>query len=717
MEEDKMLSASHGGGAKATNIIRGAIVGLCIIVFLGYIMMWCIMPTDTYYNKWVPHIMASTNSTYFGLQGPIMLDFTFPILFIAVMGCIYTHLGKGMESSDKKKDPFKKLRRPMIIKGLGIVSWIELFFFAMFILLCLWYFSSFMHFWYEKINMEAMSRGDKLWQAKLERFALVIGLAGNVCLTFLFFPVTRGSSILAFLGLTSEASIKYHIWLGHLSMTMFTAHGFSYLIYWALTHRLSEALKWDEMWDQTYVNNIAGELCLLSGLVMWSTTFPSIRRRMFEVFYYTHNLYILFVIFYILHKGLFFICIMLPGMYLFVIDRFLRFLQSRQKVRLVSARVLPCETVELNFSKSRALNYTPTSTMFVNIPIISKLQWHPFTVTSNSHLEPDTLSVVIKCEGSWTKKLYDLISSPSSVDRLQASIEGPYGPPTTHFLRHDMLVMASGGSGITPFISIIRDLMFMSSARKCKTPKLLLISTFRNSSHLSMLDLLLPVSGASAGSCCNLDLQIEAYVTREKVQPLEKAEPARIIRFRPLPSDSPISPNLGKNSWLWLAAIISSSFVIFLLILGIITRYYIYPIDHNTNKVNLMTQRTVLTTLIICFSIAITATAAFLWNKNQNVKETKQIQDLEDSTTGGSSGSMHDAADRELESLPHQSLVKSMKVHYGARPDLKRILLQSKGSSVGALVCGPKQMRHDVAAICSSGLAENLHFESISFSW
>ena len=71
MEEDKMLSAPHGGGAKAkaTNIIRGAIVGLCIIVFIGYIMMWFIMPTDTYYNKWVPHIMASTNSTYFGLQG------------------------------------------------------------------------------------------------------------------------------------------------------------------------------------------------------------------------------------------------------------------------------------------------------------------------------------------------------------------------------------------------------------------------------------------------------------------------------------------------------------------------------------------------------------------------------------------------------------------------------------------------------------------------
>lgn len=45
------------------------------------------------------------------------------------------------------------------------------------------------------------------------------------------------------------------------------------------------------------------------------------------------------------------------------------------------------------------------------------------------------------------------------------------------------------------------------------------------------------------------------------------------------------------------------------------------------------------------------------------------------------------------------------------------ILMEHKEPSVGVLVCGPKSMRHDVANICSSGLAENLHFESISFSW
>lgn len=111
-------------------------------------------------------------------------------------------------------------------------------------------------------------------------------------------------------------------------------------------------LKWDASWDMNYVSNLAGEISLVFGLILWATTFPRIRRNMFELFYYTHHLYILFILFFFLHKGPFFICIMLPGFYLFLIDRFLRFLQSRQKVCLLSARLLPCQAMELNFSKS-----------------------------------------------------------------------------------------------------------------------------------------------------------------------------------------------------------------------------------------------------------------------------------------------------------------------------------------------------------------------------
>lgn len=72
--------------------------------------------------------------------------------------------------------------------------------------------------------------------------------------------------------------------------------------------------------------------------------------------------------------------------------------------------------------------------MFINVPKVSKLQWHPFTVTSSCNMERNNLSVAIKTEGSWSNKLYRELSS-SALDHLDVSVEGPYGPSTSHFLR------------------------------------------------------------------------------------------------------------------------------------------------------------------------------------------------------------------------------------------------------------------------------------------
>lgn len=81
------------------------------------------------------------------------------------------------------------------------------------------------------------------------------------------------------------------------------------------------------------------------------------------------------------------------------------------------------------------LEYTPTSIIFINVPSISKAQWHPFTITSSSNLEPEKLCVMIKSEGSWSRKLYQMLSTPNSIDRLDVCVEGPYGPISTNFLR------------------------------------------------------------------------------------------------------------------------------------------------------------------------------------------------------------------------------------------------------------------------------------------
>ncbi|CAI9101897.1 OLC1v1000051C1 [Oldenlandia corymbosa var. corymbosa] len=698
------------------NAIQAVIMAIILVVSVGYIFMYIMAPTNLFRQKWLPKIRTAANSTYFGGQGPSMLMNTFPVLFVAVLGCWYLHSrNKTSGGGDHypKRGEVNALsgvwRRPIIIKGLGIVSGIELAFFLMFIVLLLWSYSVALHNNFDKITPKSAAKsGEKLWQARLENAALRLGIVGNTCLVFLFFPVARGSSVLPVFGLTSEASIKYHIWLGHIAMALFTAHGVCYVIFWAVTHRLSEMSEW----AKTGISNVAGELALLSGLVMWATTFPRIRRKFFELFFYIHHFYILFMFFFLLHVGISYFCYVLPAFYLFLVDRYLRYLQSRQNVRLVSARILPSQTLELNFSKTRGLTYTPTSILFLNVPSISRMQWHPFTISSSSNLESEQLSVIIKGDGSWTKKLHHILSSPSAVDHPDVSVEGPYGPISTDFLRHDLLVMVSGGSGITPFFSIIRELMHASETLKHKTPSILLLSFFKNSSDLTMLNLILP-NANSPTQISNLDLQIQAYVTREKQPDSPEANKnVRTIWFKPKTTDSPIAPILGQNGWLWLAAIISASFIIFLILVGIITRYYIYPIDHDTNKIFSTSSRSLLNMLVLCMSMVIVATVVFLWNKKQNAMESKQIQNF-----GGVASPNSYNADRELESLPQQSLVLATNVHYGVRPDLKRILFERKESSVGVLVCGPKKLRHEVANICSSGLGANLHFESISFSW
>ncbi|KAL3810531.1 hypothetical protein ACJIZ3_000689 [Penstemon smallii] len=706
---------SHGGN----NTIRAAIMVVVMIIFAGYLFLWVMAPTNPYRQTWLPTLRAKTTTTYFGTnQGANYLTFPIPILLIAALGCVYLHLGKKSRDNHMIKGTNEDRRmaiwkRPMIIKGLGVVSRIELAFFLMFIALLVWSFATYLNISFAQITPKsAAKKGEKVWEAKLDTAALRLGLVGNIALSFLFFPVTRGSSVLPLFGLTSEASVKYHIWLGHIVMTLFTAHGLCYIIFWAATHELSEMLKW----ENTGVSNVAGELSLLAGLMLWATTFPRIRRKMFELFFYIHHFYILFIIFFVLHVGISYTCLMLPGFFLFMIDRYLRFLQSRRHIRLLSARVLPCQTVELNFSKAKGLSYTPTSIIFMNISTISKLQWHPFTITSSSNLESDKLSVLIKSEGTWSNKLYQLLSTSPSIDHLDVSIEGPYGPASPDFLRHDLLVMVSGGSGITPFISIIRDLIHTSEKMKSKIPEILLVSSFKNTADLTMLGVILPISGAPS-EFSNLKLQIEAYVTREEEPATQEKKTIRTIWFKPNPCDAPITPILGQNSWLWLGAIISSSFIIYLIFIGILTRFYIYPIDHNTNKIYSSCSRALLHILFLCIGVVITSTAAFLWNKSTNAKESTQIQNMEGATPMASPNSWFYNADRELEGLPQQSLSESINVHYGQRPDLKRILFEIKEASVGVLVCGPKKMRHEVANICSSGLASNLHFESISFSW
>jgi hypothetical protein len=247
------------------------------------------------------------------------------------------------------------------------------------------------------------------------------------------------------------------------------------------------------------------------------------------------------------------------------------------------------------------------------------------------------------------------------------------------FYRYDSLILVSGGSGITPFISIIRELIHISTTRP--TPEVHLICSFKNSDDLAMLDLLLPVDTAgndTSAGISRLSLCIEAFVTREKPRPAtDYKNKVRTIWFKPTASESPIKPIFGSKGWLWLAAVISCSFVVFLLLMGIITRYYFYPREKGNG--GHLPRSTVKATLLLLFmfvSFMLVGGIAVLWNKLVAWKEMQMNVSSVPPQSSPVDGPAAYDSEVELESLPGESLEQATKVYFGERPNLKSKLFQ-----------------------------------------
>lgn len=104
-------------------------------------------------------------------------------------------------------------------------------------------------------------------------------------------------------------------------------------------------------WQQKGRIYLAGEIALAAGIMIWITSLPQIRRRWFEVFYYTHHLYIVFLVCFLFHGGDRHFYMVFPGVFLFGLDRLLRFIQSRPETCILSARIFPCRAIELSLPK------------------------------------------------------------------------------------------------------------------------------------------------------------------------------------------------------------------------------------------------------------------------------------------------------------------------------------------------------------------------------
>ena len=63
---------SHEGKKKSRHRVARM---MFLVVFLGWLMVWVLLPTKMYKQKWTPKLNSKLNSTYFGEQGWLLTTF------------------------------------------------------------------------------------------------------------------------------------------------------------------------------------------------------------------------------------------------------------------------------------------------------------------------------------------------------------------------------------------------------------------------------------------------------------------------------------------------------------------------------------------------------------------------------------------------------------------------------------------------------------------
>uniref|UniRef100_A0A2I3I0L4 NAD(P)H oxidase (H2O2-forming) n=1 Tax=Nomascus leucogenys TaxID=61853 RepID=A0A2I3I0L4_NOMLE len=223
-------------------------------------------------------------------------------------------------------------------------------------------------------------------------------------------------------------------------------------------------------WFFQTVPGLTGVVLLLILAIMYVFASHHFRRRTFRGFWLTHHLYILLYVLLIIHGS--FALIQLPRFHIFFLvpaiiyggDKLVSLSRKKVEISVVKAELLPSGVTYLRFQRPQGFEYKSGQWVRIACLALGTTEYHPFTLTSAPH--EDTLSLHIRAAGPWTTRLREIYSAPTG-DRCarypKLYLDGPFGEGHQEWHKFEVSVLVGGGIGVTPFASILKDLVFKSS--------------------------------------------------------------------------------------------------------------------------------------------------------------------------------------------------------------------------------------------------------------
>ena len=218
-----------------------------------------------------------------------------------------------------------------------------------------------------------------------------------------------------------------------------------------------------------------GSIVVIIMALMYSSAVKYVRGPQFNVFWYTHHLFILFYLILCVHGGAvllekpsFWIWTLGP-MIFYAIERTIRVIRGAQETALKLAIAHPSRVIELQLKKNE-FKYQSGQYLFLNCPYLAAQEWHPFTISSAP--EEECVSVHIRIVGDWTGDLWNYLNPKGELgiiaEDIQTAddgssifkIDGPFGAASQDIFDFQTVMAIGAGVGVTPFASILKHIQY-----------------------------------------------------------------------------------------------------------------------------------------------------------------------------------------------------------------------------------------------------------------
>ncbi|MED6250401.1 hypothetical protein ATANTOWER_006245 [Ataeniobius toweri] len=229
--------------------------------------------------------------------------------------------------------------------------------------------------------------------------------------------------------------------------------------------------KWYWWFFQT-VPGITGVLLLFAFAFMYVFASHYFRRISFRGFWVTHYLYVVVYILTVIHGSYAllqeprFHVYLIPPSLLFLLDKLISLSRKKVEIPVVRSELLPSGVTHLEFKRPQGFVYRSGQWVRIACLMLGTDEYHPFTLTSAPHEE--TLSLHIRAVGPWTSRLRELYTEESLLELgsyPKLYLDGPFGEGHQEWNDFEVSVLVGGGIGVTPFTSILKDLVFKSSIK------------------------------------------------------------------------------------------------------------------------------------------------------------------------------------------------------------------------------------------------------------